>query len=142
MRLMKCSLAIATIVLASPFALGQDNGDEPAADESSERVCVNARSIRNFDAFTDKYMYVQEGSSKHYLFTMRNNCRSLRNANGIAIKDVTGRVCADGFGEVVYRDRMSSQRLATCRIENIERVESKDDAKAIVEARKEAKDNE
>jgi hypothetical protein len=142
MKLMKCSLLIAVCLLASPFVSAQDSGDKQGIDESSERVCVNVRSIRSFDAISDKYVYVREGSSKHYLFTMWNNCLSLRNANGIAIKDVTNRVCADGFGEIVYRDRMSSQRLATCRIENIERVESKDDAKAIVKARKDAKDDE
>jgi hypothetical protein len=61
---------------------------------------------------------------------------------GIAIKDSTNRVCSDGFGEIAYRDRMGGgRRLESCRIDTIERVESKDDAKAIVAARKEAKSN-
>ena len=109
--------------------------DDDAADaEAEERICVNSRAIRNFDALTDQYVYVQEGSSRHFLFTMRNHCVNLNNAMGIALKDTTSRICSDGFGEIVYRDRMSSQRLQSCRIGKIEVVESKEDARAIVDA--------
>lgn len=109
--------------------------EDTEAKDTKERVCLNVRAIRSFDAITDKYVYVNESSSKHYLLTMRNMCHNLRDAMGIAIKDTTSRVCSDGFGEIVYHDRMGGRRLETCRIEEIERVESKDDAKAIVEAR-------
>ncbi len=72
---------------------------------------------------------------------MRNQCHNLRESMGIAIKDATSRVCSDGFGEIVYRDRMGGRRLESCRIEAIERVEDKDEAKAIVAAIKEARDD-
>ncbi len=140
--MMKIKQALAMGILLSsvgPIALAQDDAVEDK--DSNERICLNVRAIRTFDAITDKYMYVKEGSSKHYLFTMRNVCHNLRDAMGIAIKDTTSRVCSDGFGEVVYRDRMSGRRLESCRIEAIERVEDKDDAKAIVEARVAARKN-
>lgn len=121
------------------FAFAQED-EATGADDSNERVCVNVRAIRTFDALTDEYVYVRQGSNKHFLFTMRNRCHNLRNAQGIAIKDTTSRVCSDGFGEIVYRDRMGGRRLESCRIGNIEIVESKDDAKAIVAALKEADD--
>lgn len=118
-----------------PYVPASSQEDAPdSAAGSGERVCVNARAVRNFDAFTDQHVYVQEGSSRHLLFTMRSRCINLRNAMGIALKDTTSRICSDGFGEIVYRDRMSSQRLQSCRIGKIEVVESKEDARAIVDA--------
>lgn len=127
--------------LVGQLAFAQDESKEAEETEKSEeRVCINIRTIRTFDALTDEYVYVKEGSSKHFLLTMRGRCHNLRNAQGIAIKDATSRVCSDGFGEIVYRDRMGGRRLESCRIDSIQRVESKDDARAIVEASKEAKD--
>ena len=52
---------------------------------------------------------------------------------GIAIKGTTSRVCANGFGEIVYRDM--GRRLESCRIDNIERVESKDAAEELIKQR-------
>jgi hypothetical protein len=131
-------IAIGFALLAVvPVVLGQDLAED--ADNSAARVCFNSRAVNNFDAFTDQHVYVREGSSRHFLLTMRNRCPNLRNANGIALKDTTSRICSDGFGEIVYRDRMSRMGLQTCRIGTIEVVESKDDAKAIVESRKAAK---
>jgi len=134
MKIALSALLMATMSLASPLLNAQD--EETIDSASTGRICISIRAIRSFDAFSNNHMYVKEGSSKHYLFTMRASCHNLRNSTGIAIKDGTSRVCSDGFGEVVFRDRMSSQRLQSCRIENIEQVESKDDAKAIAEARK------
>ncbi|MDH3440215.1 MAG: DUF6491 family protein [Gammaproteobacteria bacterium] len=129
------------LALAGQFAFAQ-NDDGVGADELKERVCVNVRTIRTFDALTDQYVYVRQGSNKHFLFTMRNRCPNLRDAQSIAIKDTTSRVCSDGFGEIVYRDRFGGRGLESCRIGKIEVVESKDDAIALVEALKKAKDAE
>ena len=116
----------------SPFALAQDDGAEE--EESEERICINSRSVRTFDAISDDYVYVREGSDEHFLITMQNRCFNLRGANGIAFKNTTSRICADGFGEIVYRDGMGGgARLESCRIGDIQRVESKDDAEAVVD---------
>ena len=129
MKLALSALMTATIAVASPLLNAQD--EETIDEEPTERICLSIRAIRSFDPFSNNHVYVKEGSSKHYLFTMRPGCHNLRNAYGIAIKDATSRVCSDGFGEIVYQDRMSSQRLMSCRIEKIEQAESKDDAKAM-----------
>jgi len=118
------------LAFTSPVTFAQD--DDAEDGNGSERICVNVRAIRSFDALTDNYVYVREGSSKHYLFTMRNRCHNLRNAMGIAIKDMISRVCSDGFGEILYRDQMGGRRLESCRIGSIEAVDSKDHAKEIV----------
>ena len=140
MRAMNASLLTLTLLIMCPFALAQDDVEE--ADDAEKDVCVNVRAIRTFDAITDDYVYVKEGSDEHYLFTMQNRCFNLRGAMGIGIKDMTSRVCSDGFGEIVYRDRMGGRRMETCRIGKIERVASKDDAEAIVEALEAAEDDE
>ena len=115
----------------------REQQEEEDAEHQSSNVCVNSRTIRNFDAFTDEQIYVEEGGDKQYLFTMRGRCIGLKNSLAIAIKDTTSRVCSENFGEVVYRDNRN--RTTSCRIDTIEVVESKDDAKALVEQRK--KDN-
>lgn len=125
------------VALVSGGASAQDEDTDSV--EKEERVCVNVRSIRTFDAFTDRYVYVREGSDEHYLFTMRGICMNLRDAHGIAIKDASSRICSDGFGDIVYRDRLGGRRLQSCPIGKIERVESKEDAKAIVEEREKEK---
>ena len=70
---------------------------------------------------------------------MRSRCIGLRNAMGIAFRDTSSRTCSDGFGEIVYRDRMAGGgRMESCRIDTIEKVEGIDDAKESVAARREA----
>ena len=123
------------IFLLSPFVMAQE---EEGAEKQSSNVCVNSRTIRNFDAFTDEHIYVEDRGDMHFLFTMRGRCVGLKNSLAVAIKDTTSRVCSKSFGEVVYRD--NHNRTTSCRIDTIEAVESKDDAKALVQRRKEEKD--
>jgi hypothetical protein len=137
----KMKVLLLLSLVASPLAIAQDQSDEAAQeDDGEERVCIYSRNVRTFDAIDDQHIYVREGSDKHYLLTMKNRCFNLRSALGIAFKDTSSRTCSDGFGEIVYRDRMGGpgRRQESCRIGTIERVESKDDAEAIVDARKEA----
>jgi len=137
MKRNKVCLTSLIILLIGPLAMAQDEETEGANKESAN-VCVNSRTIRTFDAFTDEHIYVEDRGDKHYLFTMRSRCLGLRNSLGIAIKDTTSRVCSNGFGEVAYRDH--SNRLTSCRIDTIEEVDSKGDAKAVVQKRKDDKD--
>mgnify|MGYP001824854983 FL=1 len=127
-----CSLVLTVTLLAvSPLAVSQDEGEEIADEE--EAVCINTNMVRSFDAFNDNYVYVRQGANQHFLLTMRNRCTGLRYAQGIAFKDTTSRICSDRFGEIVYRDRSMARGLQSCRIGKIERVESRDEAKALVE---------
>lgn len=119
-------LSLITLVVSASVS-AQDE-DEKSADDG-KKVCVNARLVDNFDALSDRYVYVEARGNDFYLFTMKGNCFGLRNAKGIALKDTTSRICSDGFGEIVYRD-MGNTR--SCRSGKIENVESKDDAKALV----------
>ena len=121
------------LAFAAQFAYAQeDEGSE--SDEQSERVCINTRTIRSFDALTDEFVYVSGPGDTHYLLTTKHRCHNLRDARSIAFKDISTRVCSDGFSEIVYRDRFGSGRLESCLIDKINRVDSKEAAEAIVQA--------
>ncbi len=124
-------------LLICPLVMAQE-AEVEEVEKGDANVCVNSRTIRNFDAFTDEHIYVEESGKKYYLFTMKNRCPGLSYSFTIAIKDTTSRVCSKAFGEVVYKDR--GRRLMSCRIDTIETVESKDEAIALVEQRKKDKD--
>ena len=126
---------ILILALSATSAFADEAEDE--AEEKPERVCVSVRSINSFDAIDDQHVYIKATSNKHYLFTMQRRCIGLRSAQGIAVKDAMSSVCSGGFGEIVYRDMGRS--LASCRIGTVEAVASKEDAKGLVEDRKQLK---
>ena len=130
-------LLILILALSATSSFADEAEDESDEEEIVERVCVNKRSINSFDPIDDQYVYIKATGNNHYLFTMQRRCFGLGGAYGIAVKDTMSRVCSDGFGEIVYRDR--GQRLQSCRIGTIEEVASKEDARGLVEDRNEAK---
>lgn len=114
-----------------------DEANDEAEEAAAEKVCVNKRNITSFDAIDDQHLYIRASGQRHFLFTMWRRCFGLRGAQGIGIKDTMSRVCSNSFGEVVYRDM--GRGLTSCQIGTIETVASKDDAKGLVEDRKQAK---
>lgn len=135
MRRWRFLMLILVMGFTGVFAEEAEEANEAVEeDESSERVCVNRRSISSFDAIDDEHVYIKATGNKHFLFTMQRRCFGLRSAQGIGIKDTMNSVCSRSFGEIVYRDM--GRRLESCRINTIERVASKDDAKGLVEDRK------
>ena len=129
-------------VLALSLAAHADDEKEQSAEkpdgDASGKICINSRLVRSFDGLSDQHVFVTESAKKNYLLTMRRRCMGLRDANTIAFKDTTSRICSNGFGNIVYRDHGS--RLESCRIGTIESVADKKDAKALVADRKAAKD--
>ncbi len=130
---------ILVLALSATGAFADEAEDEAEEEEVIERVCVNKRNINSFDAIDDEHVYIKATGNNHYLFTMQRRCFGLRSAQGIGIKDTMSRVCSDGFGEIVYRDM---GRVQSCRIDTIESVASKEDAKGLVEDRKRARQEE
>ena len=129
-------LLILALAMGATNAFADDADEEAAEEDVTERACVNKRSINSFDAIDDEHVYIKASSNKHFLFTTQRRCSGLRHANGIGIKDTMSQVCSKGFGEIVYRDM---GRMQSCRIDTIEPVASKEDAKGLVEDRKETK---
>ncbi len=108
------------------------------AENPDERVCINTNAVRTFDALSDRYVYVREGSDKHYLLTMRYKCIDLRHATRIAIRDTTSSVCSKGFGELLYSGEIGGRGLESCPIDTIEQVTGKEQAKSLTRQRTEA----
>ena len=125
-------LSVAVGVFAAP-ALADDHIE----DTGEEKVCINSNLVRNFDGLDDQHVFVEERSKQYYLLTMRHRCSGLRNAQAIGLKDATSRICSGGLGEVVFRERGIGPD--SCRIDMIERVENKDEARAIVNEREQWK---
>ena len=121
-------LAMMTIVFSVSV-----QADEHAAEEAGDKVCINSNLVRNFSGLTDQHVFVEERSKQYYLLTMRHRCTGLRHAQTIGFKDTTSRICSGGFGDVVFRERGIGPNR--CRIDMIERVENKDEARAIIAER-------
>lgn len=117
----------------SASALADGHATKPADEQSNEKVCIHTNLIRNFDGLDDEHVFVEERSKRFFLLTTRHRCNGLRNAQAIGFKDTTSRICSGGFGEIVFRERGIGPN--TCRIETIERVENKDEARAIIDER-------
>jgi hypothetical protein len=105
--------------------------------DRSEPVCFSDYDIRSFNPVDDEFIYVEGRGDSHYLFTMQRGCIGLRSANVIGIPDQPGRICANSLDDIVYRDISRGQ--SSCRILDIERVNSREEARELAEARKKAR---
>jgi len=128
MKMMKLLAAGLIVVMFSAFSMADE-----ANTEKTEKICINSGLVRNFDALSDQHVFIEERGRQGYLLTMRNRCHGLRYSQVIAFKDTTSRICSSGFGEIIYRD--SGIGRMNCRIETIEPVENKDEARAIIDER-------
>ncbi len=133
---MKTSLLLASAAVLGLFA-APALADEHGAENAEEKICIQSNRIRNFDGLDDQHVFVEQRTKEYFLLTMRYRCTGLRNAQAIGLKDVTSRICSGGFGEIVYRERGIGPNR--CRIETIERVENKDEARAIIAEREQYK---
>ena len=140
-NLLRTLVALLATLLAAPAALAEDENPEGSAVDG-EKICFDSARIRNFDGLNDDFLFVQINSNEMYLLKTRSICFGLRNARVIAFKDSPRRICSDdNFIEVLVRDM---GRTSSCRIEGLEPVDSKDQARAIVDehvaAKRAAKD--
>ena len=105
---------------------------ESAPDSASGDDCFRIRQVNSWDAIDKKHIYLKEGVSDHYLLTMFSSCPGVKYAKAIALSNHMGRVCPNDFGRITYRD---AGMTSSCRIDNVERVASKEAAVALVESR-------
>ena len=136
------NLRVALLALLALMTAGVAHAENPEAQTSADandsapedEVCFNRRNVRSFDGLSDEHVFIEERRKEYFLLTMRNRCSGLRYAQAIGIKDTLSRICSNGFGEIIYRD---AGRPRSCRIGTIERVENKDEARALIAERKE-----
>ena len=109
------------------------------AQESQDRECFNIQTISSWNALSNEHHYVKGiGSTNHFLLTMFTRCPGIRSTQAIAFSSHMSRLCSNDFGNVTYYDGGIPRR---CRIDDIERVNSRDEAKELAEAMKNAKDD-
>jgi len=111
--------------------------DDQAGVDRSQPVCFSDYDIRSFNPVDDEFIYVEGRGDSHYLFTMQRGCIGLRSANVIGIPDQPGRICANSLDDIIYRD--IARGRSSCRILDIERVNSREEARELAEARKQAR---
>jgi hypothetical protein len=68
---------------------------------------------------------------------MQRGCIGLRSAQTIGIPDRPGRICSNSLEDVIYQDISRGQ--TSCRILDIEPVGSRDEARELAEARRQAR---
>lgn len=119
------------LLMATPLASAQD---------SDSGDCVNIRTISSWSALSDRHLYIKApGAKNHYFVTLWQRCPGLQFAQALAFANHRSRLCSNDFGEIAFRD---GDFPRTCLIDDIERVNSRDEAKALAEAAKNARDDE
>jgi hypothetical protein len=109
------------------------------AQESEDRECFSIRSISSWSALNDQHLDIKGvGSANHFLLTMFTRCPGIRYAQVLAFSNHSSQLCSNSFGDVAYKDGGIPRK---CRIDNIERVNSKDEAKDLAEAAANAKND-
>ena len=135
-NLLRTSIALLAALFAAQGSLADDENTE-GTEAADEKVCFDSNRVRNFDGLDDDFLFIEVNSNDMYLLEMRSTCFGLRNARVIAFKDTSRRICSDdNFVEILVRDM---GRTSSCRLSGIEPVDSKDQARSIVEARVAAK---
>ena len=132
-------LIVATsLALSLSAVLAGEHGDTESDDvqrtDTGERVCFNRRQVNSFDGLSDWHILVKEGVRDYYLLTTRHRCSGLRDARRLGFNDARSRICANSVAEIFIRDLGG---LGRCRIADVERVENKDEALAIIREREE-----
>ena len=106
-----------------------DSEQQSAANDD----CFYIRTVNNWSAIDDEHIYIGGLGDDQFLLTMVSRCSGIRFTNAIALSDRMGRVCPNDFGRITYRDGGMN---SSCRIDNVERVASKEEATELVESRK------
>jgi len=126
-------VTISGLGCTSTSAAAAGEGEPPAAE-----ACFNVRDVLSFDALHDKFVYVSCRHGRHFLLTMENICLGLRNSLAIAVSNDFNRVCSQDGATITYR---GLGRTARCIILQVEAVDDKAAAQALVERRTKPQDS-
>ena len=102
--------------------------EDPSTEEARAPAgdgCFRIRKVSGWSPIDDRHLYLEEDGGDRFLVTLATACPGIRFATAIALSNRTGRVCPGDFGQVTYR---GGGMRSGCRIRDIERVGSKDEA--------------
>lgn len=123
-------------LMAQNTGTGTNETYEGDAD-ARHRECIYVPGIDGFKVIDNKHLTVSTSPRRIYLITLWNRCHRLKWAHQIAIKSTGSWTCSHSRDMVLTDDQR-------CMIDDIERVDSFDAAKALVaerNARDEADDD-
>jgi imidazolonepropionase-like amidohydrolase len=107
--------------------------DAASIPPTTEEGCFVVREVRNFDALSNEFVFVEGRRDEMFLLTMFRNCLGLRDSFEIAIQSRMSRVCSNSSADIRYRG--IDGRLESCQIVKVEKVDDKAAAEALVEQR-------
>ena len=128
--------------LAAP-ALSQQPADEAAADEPAGegRERIRLVGVNGYNVIDNQHLILDGIGSRYYLVTLQRRCFDLRVGAQIATSFGSTATIYNPRFEYIIASRLSGGSIPQrCRIETIEQVESRDAARALVEARREAEE--
>lgn len=107
---------------------------DPEQDAGTERIRVVG--VNGYSVIDRRHVVLDGIGTRHYLATLRRDCPSLTGGIRIATSfPSTGTVFNPSLEYLVTGDRRTGER---CYIRTLEEVESRDAARALIEARREA----
>ena len=124
-----------TLIALSCLALAlADDAPKPAKPEKS---CINRRQINAITPLEARYALARLSAGRLYLLTLDTNCATLTPAftRSLVLVQPEARVCDDGGSLVSFEE--TGVGTTRCRIERIERVDSKEAARDLIDSRKE-----
>ena len=129
------SISLSALCLASTAVVVGGCASAPASRESGlDRVCIRKREINSMGALeNDRHVFVNVSANRYYLLSMDTGCLALRFTQGFTIADNATRVCGDGFSFLEYVHPEFG--LTRCRVEWIDSVKDKKEARELIEAR-------
>jgi hypothetical protein len=139
--------AVCSLGLFGVHVAAQDDGEDARDDAetdvtevdaasippTAEEGCFNVREVRNFDALSNEFVFVEGRGDEMFLLTMFSNCIGLRDSFEIAIQSRMSRVCSNSSADIRYRGL--DRGLDTCQIVKVEKVDDKAAAEALAESR-------
>lgn len=108
----------------------EDGGEaeEDIKEDKRHRECIYVPGIDDFHYIDDKHLTVSTSPRRIYLVTLWNRCFDLRWSHTIAIKAYSSWTCSHSRDYVITEEHR-------CVIDDIERVDSIDEAERLVEER-------
>ncbi len=131
---MRRTRLLAVAVVAGLGLAGCASSQPTDAASATDRVCVRVQQINSYEPIGDHHVVIKVSVSKRYLLTLEEICTGLNFARGITIADTSTQVCNDGFSFLAFQQPGHGARR--CRIINLEEVENREAAEALVESRK------
>jgi hypothetical protein len=127
------AIFVGVVLMAAAAALPAEGAGD--ATTTTEKTCFRVRDTRGMSAIDDRHVAVECVRDRFYLLTMANTCFGLENSIAVKVASEFDRVCSNDRAWLTYRDFDQTKR---CEILTVESVADLEEAKILVEKRKQS----